>query len=390
MSKKRICYITTIHNSLEWFVVDAAKHLHKNGYDISYLSDMEQSFIDNNDSYARCFPVIMERGVSAVSSIKAIYSIYKILRAEKFDVVQYATPNAAFYASIAAFLARQPIRLYAQWGLRYEGFKGLKRFIFWFVEFMTTRLSTDVREVSPMNMEIAIKAKLCSSKRIKVLGKGGTIGVNLDVYDLNKKAQYNSQIRTKYEIGDNDFVFGFIGRINADKGVNELIVAYKEFVEIYSGVTKLLLIGMEDLTNPIDADNMRWAKESESVILTGNVPVDMVSVHLSAIDLLLHPTYREGFGKILQEAMAMKVPLVTTNIPGPSEVIENGISGLLVEKCSSPDLLSKMIYLCENREVATSLANQGRIRVEQYFTQDKMVQNILNDMNELTSKNNNK
>lgn len=390
MTKKKICFITTIHNSLEWFVVDAAKHLHNNGYDISYLSDMEQSFIDNNDSYARCFPVAMERGVSAISSLKAIFKIYKILRKEKFDIVQYATPNAAFYASIAAFFARQPIRLYAQWGLRYEGFKGLKRFIFWFIEFITTRLSTDVREVSPMNMEIAIKAKLCSRRRIKVLGKGGTIGVNLDVYDLNKKAQYNSEIRNKYKIDHNDFAFGFIGRINADKGVNELITAYRQFIEIYPKGTRLLLIGMEDQANPIDAENLKWAKESESIVLTGNVPINMVPVHLSAINLLLHPTYREGFGKILQEAMAMKVPLVTTNIPGPSEVIENGISGILVEKGNASDLLSKMTYLYKNKEIAISLANQGRIRVEQHFAQNKMVQNILNDMNELTTKNNNK
>ena len=95
---------------------------------------------------------------------------------------------------------------------------------------------------------------------------------------------------------------------------------------------------MMDNANPISEDNMSVAQKNSHIVFTGNVPSEQVLRYMAMFDVLTHPTYREGFGKVLQEAMGMYLPIVTTDIPGPSEVVESGVSGILVEARNPNDL----------------------------------------------------
>jgi len=368
---------------MSWFVVDAAKFFAEKGHDVSYICNMDDNFIRENEEYAHCIPVGMERGLLPLNMLRSMLELYRIFKRERFDVVQYATPNASFIGSIAAKCAHVPYRIYAFWGMRYEGFSGWKRILFMMLEKKTCALSTHVRIVSPKNMEIVVRDGVCPQEKIGVIGLGGTIGVNTNVYDISKKLEWRKEIRNQLHISDQSKVFCFVGRINADKGINELIDAFRE-VEHRCTDVKLLLVGMEDTVNPITPENMRWARNNESVILNGPVHKDLVCRYIAASDVLVHPTYREGFGKILQEAMAMRLPIITTDIPGPSEVIEENVSGLLVPKADATALADAMIRLYDDNSLADSLAQAGYERLLQNFTMEKMVANIYNEYSRIT------
>ena len=142
-----------------------------------------------------------------------------------------------------------------------------------------------------------------------------------------------------------------------------------------------MLVGMLDNTNPIDKTNMKIAQENDHIVLTGNVPPIMVYYYMAMFDVLTHPTYREGFGKVLQEAMGVRLPIITTNVPGPSEVVENGISGLLVNVRDVNDLVKKMDLVYNNNELREQIAKGGRKRAERYFNRPIMLNNILLDIN---------
>ena len=101
------------------------------------------------------------------------------------------------------------------------------------------------------------------------------------------------------------------------------------------------------------------------------------------MDVLVHPTYREGFGMVLQEAMAMEVPIITTNIPGPSEVIEEGVSGILVPSHDAKALSAAMSDFYNNQEKCAQFGKNGRIRVEKCFDRPIMIENIYRDKEEL-------
>lgn len=381
MNKKiKICALTTISKTMDWFIVDNMKNLSQNGYEVTLVCNMEDGFAERNNNYAKCINLPMSRGTSFIDLIKMPWKLYKLFKKEKFDVIYYTTPNVSLYASIAGWIAGIECRFYNQCGLRYVSFQGIKRVLFKGVEKLTCKLSTTIREQSPMNMQFAINEGLCNAEKISVVGIGGTIGVSLQEVDSFNKNEAKKTLRKKYGIPQNAFLYGYVGRVNTDKGINELITAFcnlqKEYDDIY-----LILVGMIDNANPIKPENMKIATENKHIILTGNVSQSEVYPHMAMFDVLTHPTYREGFGKVLQEAMGVSIPIITTNIPGPSEVVEDGISGILVKDHDVDDLTEKMKLIYKNKEFRESLALAGRKRAETYFDRPIMLNNILIDMN---------
>ncbi len=379
MQKKiKICALTTISKTMDWFVVDSMRNLANNGYDVTLVCDMDEDFVDRNSDFANCVPVKMARGIDFKGAINGILTFYKLFKQNNFDIIQYSTPNAALYSSIAGALAKIPVRIYGQWGIRYVTFIGFKKFIFKTLEKITCLFSTHVKAVSFKNRQFAITENLCSSDKIAVIGIGGTVGVDFTEFDINKKDAYRREIRENFNISDDDFVFGFVGRLNVDKGINELIEAFKDIEN-----AKLMLVGMLDDDYGPSKENLEFAKNNPNIIMTGNVPTDQVCKYLSCFDILVHPTYREGFGKVLQESMAMCCPIITTNIPGPSEVIENEISGILVPVKNSVALKNEMLSLMRDADRRQRYTNAGRMRAEKYFERSVMLNNILEEYNKI-------
>ena len=384
MSEKKIkiCALTTISKTMDWFVVDSMRNLAKNGYEVTLISNMDEGFAQRNSDYAKCIHFPMSRGTSIKDLITMPFKLAKIFKKEDFDIIYYMSPNVSLYASIAGILAGRKVRVYAQAGIRYVSLGGVSRKIFKFIEKMTCVFSTHVKGQSPKNMQFAIDEKLCPKKKISVVGIGGTIGVELDKCMAIDVAQTKNQMREKYNVPQNAFVYGYVGRINTDKGINELIEAFCQ-VEKQVPTAYLVLVGMYDDANPISEENLAFAKSKENIIMTGNVPPSEVYSHMAMFDVLVHPTYREGFGKVLQEAMGMKLPIITTDVPGPSEVIENNISGILCEVKNPVDLGEKMILLQNDSSLAQSFAQAGFERETKYFDRPIMLNNILQDMNRI-------
>ena len=376
---KKICIVTTVSLTMKAFVVESAKYLHnEGGYDITLICNDDKEFSASLPDYIRFIPVSMARGVD-LSAFSSILQFIRIFKKEKFDLIQYSTPNASLYASIAGLLAGVKLRIYSQCGLRYVSFEGFKRKFFKIFERLTCKLSTYVRAQSPMNMEFAIEENLCPRKKISVIGIGGTIGVDLKECRSFDHNEVKAELREKYGIPKDAFVYGYVGRINEDKGTNELITAFSKLSEQKED-TYLALVGMLDDANPIKPENLKTAQTNSRIIMTGNVPLDEVYPHMAMFDVLVHPTYREGFGKVLQEAMGVGLPIITTDVPGPSEVIENNISGILCKVKDSEDLCEKMLLLYKNEELLNSFVKAGSERAEKYFDRPIMLKNILESM----------
>ena len=374
--------ITTVSITMKSFVLETAKHLHnERGYDVTLICNNDEDFAKSLPEYIRYIPVKMARGIS-LSGIASTLRLRKIFKKEKFDLIEYMTPNASFYSSIAGKLAGIKKRVYSQCGIRYVSLGGLGRKIFKFVEKLTCRFSTHIRAQSPKNMEFAIEEKLCKREKISVIGIGGTIGVSLDECRSFDRDAAREENRARYGIPKDAFLYGYVGRINADKGINELITAF-DMLSAKKKDVYLALVGMMDESNPITEGNLAIAKERDNIILTWAVPKEEVYKHMAMFDVLVHPTYREGFGKVLQEAMGMSIPIVTTDVPGPSEVIENNVSGILCQVKNPQDLCEKMELLYDDSDLRCSFVTQGCIRAETYFDTPIMLNNIAVDMDKI-------
>lgn len=382
---KKVCMITTVSLTLKVFVVETAKYLHKQcGYDVTLICDNDEEFKNSLPNYIHYIPVHMARGVD-ITGVKSIIDFVKVFGNEKFDMVQYSTPNAACYASIAARIVKVPVRLYCQWGIRYVGMSGISRKIFKAIEKMVCRNSTDIRAVSPMNKAYAVSEGLYSEEKAVVVGKGGTIGVDMQRYDILKKSEHRSAIRNQYGICDEAFVYGFVGRVSADKGCTELLTAFQKITGSEPDA-KLLIVGPMEDDCGVPAEVLEWARKSKQVVMTGMVDSSKMNEYYSAMDVLVHPTYREGFGMVLQEAGALGLAMITTKIPGASEVMEEGTSCLLVEMKKVSELESAMKKLITDREYSKAIGRSAYERTKQYYDRQIMLENQKADYEKLLSK----
>lgn len=371
---KKICFCTTTSITLKTFVLPIAEMLNETGdFEVSFICAKDNDFEQRLPDYIKFIPIDMKRGID-FSAIKTIILFYKIFKQYKFDIVQYSTPNASLYASIASKISKVPIRLYAQWGIRYVGFKGIKRKIFKLLEKIVCLNSTDIRAVSKMNMEFGINEKLYKKDKVKLIGIGGTIGVSLSKFDIDKKEISRKVIREKYKL-DDKFVFGFVGRFSRDKGSNELLEAIKILPENVC----LLCVGSDEVDNSVNKDLFEWAKKTDKVIFTGFIEHEELYKYYSAMDCFVHPTYREGFGMVLQEAGAMGLPIITTKIPGASEVMVENESCILSESKNANDLISCMKQVMNNNLLKSALSINALQRVKKYFERKKMIEFLLYD-----------
>ena len=375
-----ICFVTTIYLTYHCFLKSFSQYLYDSGkYDISLICDKES--VDQADlpAFVHYYPVKIERGValSAFSSIKAIKNIF---RKQQFDIVQYSTPNASLYASIAGRMAKVPVRLYCQWGLVFEGFQGLKRRVFMQTERVTCHCSTWIEPDSNGNLAYCRRLGFYDEKKSSVVLYGSAQGVNLDIFDVSRKEVFRAETREKYGIHADAFVFGFVGRLTSDKGTNELIEAFKNL----SGDcpdARLLLVGSFEKGDSLDKDLIHWAKQSNQVVFTGlskTVPKDM-----AAMDCYVMPSYREGFGMTVIEAGAMGLPVIASDIPGPTDVIRSGVNGLVVQKKNAVQLETGMRKLYDDRTLCRLLGESGRRIVAERYDQRTLFEAMLRDRDRL-------
>lgn len=370
---KKICFVTTISLTLKAFVLKTAEYLHENtDWDISFICSTDDEFEQMLPEYIHYYPVPMERGIS-VLGIKAMLKMKKIFKREKFDLIQYSTPNASLYASLAGFLTGIPVRLYCQWGMAFVGFTGLKRSIFKIEEKLVCSLSTWIEPDSYSNLNFAHDQGLYPQSKGSVIWNGSACGVDLDKFDITKKNQYRKAIREKYGIPTDGFVFGFVGRITRDKGVNELLEAFKEL----NGSCYLIMVGPSEVDATINQDLYEWSIKSDRVIYTGYT--NTVEQYLAAMDCYVLPSYREGFGMGVVEAEAMEIPVIVTNIPGPIDAMVDGETGTVVEKKNVNSLRNAMIRLRDDAELVSRYGQNAVSLARNGFEQEKFLKYVLED-----------
>ena len=379
---KKICFITTVSGTLKAFVLNTAKYIHENtDWDITFICNYDKQFEEKLPDYIHYIPVKMERGIN-LGGIKAIAELKRIFKKERFDLIQYSTPNASLYASVAGKLAKVPDRLYCQWGMVFVGFSGIKRRIFKLMEKFICKLSTWIEPDSKSNLKFSHEQGLYPEDKGSVIWNGSASGVNLQKFDIFQKSDYRKAIRSQYQIPEDAFVYGFVGRITRDKGINELLLAFKQLSPENS---YLMLVGREEINKNIDFDLFNWSKSAENVIYTGSTSV--VEQYLSAMDVYILPSYREGFGSGVIEAEAMGLPVIVSNIPGPTDAMIKDETGLVVEKADVRSLKEAMEIIRNDRELYQSLASNTLAFAENNFEQGKLFEHILEDRKKLLGEN---
>lgn len=360
MNKKKIIRVTTVADSI-CFYSDLIPALQKD-YEVVGVSSPGKELDELSEKGIRTIEVAMERRISIVSDIKSLWKMYKVLRKESPYIVHSITPKAGLITMIASWLCRVPVRIHTFTGLVWPTAKGIQRRILMATDWLTCACATHIIPEGE-----GVKADLLNhhitSKPIKVLGYGNVRGVDMEYF---KPEPRNTE---------DVFTFVFIGRIVKDKGINELVAAFKRVNEKHKHVRLVLVGPKEDNLDPILPETAAEIHSNNAITEVGSQK-DVRPFYQNA-DALVFPSYREGFPNVVLEAGAMGLPSIVTDINGSREIIVESKNGTIIPPHDEQALYEAMLNWVENpQEVASMAANARKMiseRFEKSFVQKCMI-----------------
>ena len=316
------------------------------------------------------FTVEITRQISPIADLKAIYQLSKFIKKNNIDTIVGHTPKGGMVAMLAAFLAGKKERIYFRHGIIYETSKGVKRLLLKSIDRLSGNLANRVVCVSKSVEEISNRDRLNDPRKNVILGMGTCNGI-----DTNQK--FNPQnfteiqkieLRQKLGIDKGDIVIGYVGRLVKDKGINELIDAWKLLEKNYLNI-KLLLVGPIEERDAISILSQNEIKSNKNIIYTDFV--NEASPYFSIMDIFVLPTYREGFPTVALEASAMELPIIITRATGCTESIIENETGLFV-KNEVLDIKNKILYYIDNEDLRKKHGAKGREFVVENFHETKI------------------
>lgn len=296
----------------------------------------------------------------------AILKLARIIRKRGVQIVHSQGARADFFARMSILFSRN-CRLVCTVAMPVEGFNvgALRKWIYGLFDRFSERYVDRFIVVSEVLKKTFINNhKIPPEKVIKIYN-----GIELQEYQLRDPHASSRKIRTEYNIDENFLLVGAIGRMVWQKGFEFLIEAVPEVLNKYRNV-KFLFAGEGPLKKSLEM-KCETLKVKDNIIFTG-FRRD-VREFLSAIDLLVIPSLREGFPFVTLEAMASGKPMVATMIDGITEQITSGENGLLTPPKDSLALAEGILRLINDKEFAKKIGSEARKKVEECFSIEKMV-----------------
>ncbi len=373
MDKKKVLRITTVDISLDRLLKGQLHFLNQFYEVVGVASDTGVLNAVSEREGIRVMNVPMHREISLWNDLKSLCALYRLFRREKPFIVHTNTPKGSLLSMVAAWAARIHNRIYLVTGLRYQGVTGIKRMVLKTMERISCRFATIVVPEGNGVKKILIEDHICKNPA-DVLHYGNINGIDTAYFSSGAVNESKEEIRNRLGIGQDDFVFVFIGRIVRDKGMHELVYAMKR---LEGRNVKLLLVGrFESDMDPLELDDDRYLHDSKNVVFVGWQ--NDVRPYLKAADALVFPSYREGFPNVPIQAGAMGLPSIVTDINGCNEIIIDGKNGFIVPTRDGEALYDKMLWMNENPDAATQMGAESRPLVESRYEQKDVWNALLN------------
>lgn len=311
----------------------------------------------------RVVDVPMHREISLWADCRSLWSLIKLFHRERPHIVHANTPKASLLGMVAAALCRVPHRIYTVTGLRFETTHGVLRFVLKTMERITCLCATKVIPEGDGVKATLLRERITRKPMQKILN-GNINGIDLAWFDRTPEVEAKAeQIR-----GDKtDFTFVFIGRMVRDKGINELVEAFDRLCRERGDVSLRLVGRFEDELDPVLPQTKERIERNQKIVFE-DYQTD-VRPYLVASDVLVLPSYREGFPNVVLQAGAMGLPVIVTDVNGSDEAIEQGANGVIIPKKDADALYCAMRDMVAEQERTARMASVAREMVASRFDQ---------------------
>lgn len=376
--EKKLIRITTIPLSLDKLLSGQLNYMNS-FYDVTAVaSETEYLKKIGIKESVKTFPIEMSRKITPIHDLVAVVKLYIFLKKEKPLIVHSHTPKAGILAMLASKCAGVPIRLHTVAGLPLMEAKGLKRRILERVEKLTYANATMVYPNSKGLHDFIVTHKFTTKRKLKIIGNGSSNGIDTAHFSPEQVIPFQKQtLKSKLGIKDDDFVFIFVGRLVGDKGINEVVAAFKK-VSQQNSKAKLLLVGMEEKhLDPLHEKTEKEIATNKNIFFVGYQ--DEIRPYLAISNALVFASYREGFPNVVLQAGAMGLPSIVTNINGCNEIIIDGENGIIIPVKNSVALEKAINKMIDDIDFYNTLQSNARQMITSRYEQKKVWDAILDE-----------
>ena len=361
-NRQKICIVATLPLPLIMFMMPHITMLSKY-YDVTLISNgSEQDFPNLFNENVQFISVDIARKVSLWLDILALFKLYKIFRSKRFVVVHSIMPKTALLAMLAAFVARVPNRIHTFTGQVWANKEGATLLVLKMLDRIVANCATGLITDSFSQRKFLITQHIVDKNKIVVLGNGSVCGV--DTQRFNPNFTVGNEIRTKLGIPNNDIIYLFLGRLNKDKGILDLALAFTKLA-INMPHVHLLVVGPDEEGMDVMLKSVlaKCLRQFHRIGFT-NKPED----YMASANIFCLPSYREGFGSVLIEAASVGLPAVASRIYGITDAVVDGETGILHQPKNIEEIKRALLRLTIDTNLRQKMSKQAIVRAHKYFS----------------------
>lgn len=311
------------------------------------------------------------RSMNPLADVRAAVELWRILRRERPDVLHTHNPKPGLYGRVVGRLAGVPIVVNTCHGLYFtETDPWLKRTLLLVLEGIAARFSHGELVQSREDFDRVVRTHAYPRRRTRLLGNG----IDLARFRPDGLTPAARSALRLAELGarDDQIVVGMVGRLVAEKGLLELFDAARRLDDRYV----VVVVGPDDPSKPdaLDRDTVRDAAAHGVQFLGLRDDVDLL---YRAMDLFVLPSWREGFPRAAMEAAASGLPVIATDVRGCRQVVDDGVTGLLVPVRNATALAEAIRTLGDDTERRRAMGRAAVARARTHFDERRVVAIVL-------------
>lgn len=358
MKNNKYCNILQIINlasSARNFIGGQFEYLHQHGYNMHLMCTPDELIYDYaQKNHIKYKPILLIRTLSVWNDIKSFFIICKYIKDNNIDTVIAHQAKARLLGTTAAFVMNVPNRIIFAHGVVFETLVGFKRRLIILMDKMVAAMSHKTVCVSCSVAKVRQDYNIEKSKRVYILGSGTCGGIDTkNLFNpIRLDATEQELLKSKLGIKKVDFIVGFCGRMVRDKGIKELVEGFDLAKRRLTGKKmKLFIIGDSEVRDSIDKELLAYINNHECVIHIKKIDHTEMYKYFALFNIIVLPSYREGFGMVTIEAAAMNVPAIVSKSTGCIDSIIEGKTGVYCE--ITPESIAEKIEFMINNPIKT-------------------------------------
>jgi len=378
MKRPRILVVVAVSVTVRAFLLNYLKRL-SDEYDVTLCCTDDPELINILPPTVQFVPIAIRRSIAPMADIWSLMHLAYFIRKNQFDMIHSVTPKAGLLAQLAAWWNGINVRIHTFTGQVWATRSGASRALLKSLDCLIAATTTHILTDSNSQRDFLIKEGVASPTKISVLGQGSISGVDINRFQPAPKIR--QAIRSKFGYKDADVLALFVGRLNRDKGVLDLVTAFAQVSKRLPNLA-LLLVGPdeEDMISAIN--HLSGGSLRLKVLGSTSRPED----YMAAADFFCLPSYREGFGSVVIEAAACGLPAMVSEIYGLTDAVENEVSGVLHPPRDVEAIAARLERFAIDRAWREKLGVQARKRALAKFSADAVVEAQIHYVHSLLEK----